>query len=26
VQLRAGLFFAQVLIYLWWAIRLLGAG
>ena len=23
VQLRAALFFAQVLIYLWWAIRLL---
>ena len=23
VQLRAGLFFAQVLIYVWWAIRLL---
>lgn len=26
VQLRAGLFFVQVLIYAWWAIRLLGAG
>jgi len=25
VQLRAGLFFAQVLIYLWWALRLLGS-
>ena len=25
VQLRAGLFFVQVLIYAWWAIRLLGS-
>ena len=24
VQIRAGLFFVQVLIYAWWAIRLLG--
>lgn len=24
VQLRAGLFFAQVVIYAWWAVRLLG--